>query len=892
MQETFSLEVTPEMIGSLKGDQTFPSSRKGPGSLHQNSPLYNPLDDALENRGSDEKKEDLSLNKTKNLPSALENYYSQRADTFLRQFGYNQFLSKKSAKNFIGVVNQDYTLGIGDILVITLRGQQNENFRVTVDREGKIILPDFNPISVVGLTVIDVTRILEKKAKEKYIKNEVYLSLEKLRAISVYVSGEVNFPGKIEITNLSSVLDALIEAHGVKKTGTLRHIQLIRNGSVKYIDLYGVFLGINANIDEILQDNDKIIVPPVQNVVAISDNAKRPGIYELFNEHITPQDIFTFSGGTVRPAGNRFIVIHQENSGTDHIQEYNNIAKAVIKPNDVIRILPSYDNKTGGVYLEGQVRVPGIRSYSSHPTVRSLIGGVESFGLEPYTLFGVISTTDPLTYSQNFKSVNLARILEGKEDYKLHQGDSLIILGKEHINFLTSKEVQQVLAGKQSPSFDESKLANPEEKGKLDSNQYQDISNKQGGLVKGDSLGDILANQEKVSNHSCKGLDELAFIVSGERLGRFAAAVFSTTDWEKGSVSKQMQCPDLYNKHPKLLPFILDHVVAVRGEVNRPGVYPITKSGNLHSLLALAGYLSREADRSNIEVTRFIWDQKSKRAYTERHLRTFGESSQITVFPGDGIRVGAIQTDRDDGPVLLAGEFKKPGWYDIRRGEKILDIIQRAGGVSEYAYPYGSIFTRESIKNVEKEGQKRLSHELELGLASNLLTRKEGAERSAEVLKMLLDDIKQQKTLGRVVIEADPAILAIKPEVNILLEPFDRFYMPKKASQVTIMGEVLNPSTLQFRSGLTIKDYIRSAGGFQRGADERRIFVVLPNGEAKPMHTSFWSYKDLHIPPGSTVVVPKDISPFNFLTFARDVTPVLSNLAVSAASLSVIQRQR
>jgi protein involved in polysaccharide export with SLBB domain len=112
--------------------------------------------------------------------------------------------------------------------------------------------------------------------------------------------------------------------------------------------------------------------------------------------------------------------------------------------------------------------------------------------------------------------------------------------------------------------------------------------------------------------------------------------------------------------------------------------------------------------------------------------------------------------------------------------------------------------------------------------------------------------------------------------------------MPKRPFYVAVSGEVLNPTSLQFRAGATPADYIKEAGGFSQDAEDDSTFVVLPNGEAEPVKTSFWNFTPVQVPPGSTIIVPKDLRPFDLTTFLKDSTQILSQLAISAASLAIL----
>jgi len=144
--------------------------------------------------------------------------------------------------------------------------------------------------------------------------------------------------------------------------------------------------------------------------------------------------------------------------------------------------------------------------------------------------------------------------------------------------------------------------------------------------------------------------------------------------------------------------------------------------------------------------------------------------------------------------------------------------------------------------------------------------------------------------LGRISVTADPVILATRPESDILLEAGDTIYVPKRPSTVTVTGEVLNNGAFAYKPGLTVSDYIRLAGGEGDAADDGLVFVVLPDGTARPEGDSWWKFGGGHeVPPGSLIVVPRDPQPFNTMLFLMNITDVVSKLAITAASLAVIQ---
>ena len=255
--------------------------------------------------------------------------------------------------------------------------------------------------------------------------------------------------------------------------------------------------------------------------------------------------------------------------------------------------------------------------------------------------------------------------------------------------------------------------------------------------------------------------------------------------------------------------------------------------------------------------------------------------------PKDVVRLNARFTDREFGPIILSGEFLRPGVYTIRRGERLSEVVERAGGLTRQAYAYGAIFTRERVKRAEALALRRAAREVSAAL-SVVASKSNVKPEQLVSLSQLAQRLDTAEAFGRVVIEADPTVLQVRPEVDTVLEGGDRLFMPKRPNFITIAGDVLNPSSIQFVSGATVTDYVRRAGGLQISADDDRIFVVLPNGEARATDSSFWNHDAVQIAPGSTIVVPRDPRPFDLVELLKDITPVLSNLAVTAASLALI----
>lgn len=234
------------------------------------------------------------------LPSRLEIFYSNRAGQPLLQFGYETFGRGRDVilRSTAGPL-ENYTLGIGDTISIDLRGQENRSFRLKVDNAGRIILPKLKPILASGRRFGDFREQLERKIESAYIATNVFASIDEVRQVSVLISGEVNNPGPMTLNGLSTSVDALLLAGGIKNTGSLRNIKVYRGDQTIEVDLYSVLLGHQQSNDYSLMEGDRIHVAPISKVIAVGGWVKRPGIYELSAEkpELSVEEMIELAGG-------------------------------------------------------------------------------------------------------------------------------------------------------------------------------------------------------------------------------------------------------------------------------------------------------------------------------------------------------------------------------------------------------------------------------------------------------------------------------------------------------------------------------------------------------------------------------------------------------------------
>ena len=137
-------------------------------------------------------------------------------------------------------------------------------------------------------------------------------------------------------------------------------------------------------------------------------------------------------------------------------------------------------------------------------------------------------------------------------------------------------------------------------------------------------------------------------------------------------------------------------------------------------------------------------------------------------------------------------------------------------------------------------------------------------------------------------------MLAANPSLDPLLETGDVVYIPQRPYAISIFGEVLQPGSVAFKSGMSASDYIDRAGGYSQFADKAETFLVLPDGTARRVGSSWFnigSFGGNDIPPGSTIFVARDVSGFDLHAILLDTTAIFSQLATSAAALAVLSKQ-
>ncbi len=727
--------------------------------------------------------------------SIIEALYSNRIVDTLEQYGYDLFaasMNTQSASPAIpaGNIQDDYVLSAGDELDIVIRGQINSRAKYSIDNRGLLIIDNISPINVAGRSLKDVKEELENEVATLH-NTQVYVTLSNVRQIGVLVVGHTNKPGRQNLTSFNSVLDAISQAGGIQKTGSLRNIKLIRNGKSQIIDLYQLLMSEKSNADILLKDGDRIIIPPIGATMAISGSVKRPAIYEIKKRSkLTLNDALYIAGGTLSPGQKRYIKLEYTKNGEEAVEDINTPNVKAFGDGSVLMVAQSEQKRASEVTLSGHTRQAGSHDIKKSRTLSTLITDEKVLGNDIYPLIGIIERYDPKNITKKLVAFSPRKVLQGEFDDKLKEGDDVKLFSMEQIRSLKKPELLQKVA----------------------------------------------------LNNSDKPLD---------------------------SVTKS---------------FLIERAVFIRGAVRQAGSYPITESSTLENLIAVAGGTALEANLDNVEVT--------SREFGRRTIDLSAEDARdITINPGDTIRVNQKFNKITDQSVKIMGEVNNPGHYDLVAGDTLLSLIERAGGMTEQGYPAGALFSRAMERKREERRYKAQAQDLQMKLASSLEQATENKKPDPTQIKAsesLISELKHAKAVGRITVEANPILLKENPALDILLESGDKIFIPKRPLTVRVAGEVLSPASLQFRQGKDPLEYIRQAGGTTYYADKDRAFVIYPDGSAQPLKINSWNHSASLIPPGSTIIVPRDPKPFDFLESAERVSQILANLAISGLYVEAI----
>lgn len=396
-----------------------------------------------------------------NLPS-LQDLYRQipSQGVALRRFGADVFLNGTGNLDNLPMdlpAGPDYVLGPGDGLNINMWGSVSQRLTRTVDREGRIALPEAGAVVVAGQTVAQAQELIQKTLSAQFRDARIDVSLTRLRTVRVYVVGDVERPGAYDISSLSTPLNALYAAGGPTARGSLRTVRHYRGKRlIRDVDLYELMLqGVHSDVER-LEPGDTILVPPVGPQVAVAGMVRRPAIYELKSESELA-DVLQLAGGvlvsaTLRQINVERIEAHERRMmlkvnlpSTDDKESLNKaLGSFRVQDGDRVTISPilPYSEKT--IYLEGHAFRPGKYPYHQGIQITDLIHSYQDLLPEPADHAEIVRLVPP-DYHPEVIEFKLGDVLTGDDPIELLPFDTIRVFGRYEIDAPTVAIYGEVL---------------------------------------------------------------------------------------------------------------------------------------------------------------------------------------------------------------------------------------------------------------------------------------------------------------------------------------------------------------------------------------------------------------------------------------------------------------
>jgi len=867
--------------------------------------------------------------------NALE---STEAGKALRPFGYDLFAGVPTTFSPVTEIPipVDYVVGPGDTVQVQLYGKENQQYELMIDREGVLQFPGIGPIAITGVRFDELKNDLQQRVKKQMPGVQIHISLGELRSMRIFVLGDVNRPGAYTVSSLSTMTNALFVSGGVRPIGSLRNVQLKRRGKlIQQMDLYDLLLRGDTSADARMQPGDVIFVPPIGDTVSVDGEVRRPAIYELKKER-TIQQVLSMAGGMLPTAYQVKSQLERINAtGEKSVIDIDLLSTvSVAQPvtnGDVLRVYSVLDGMENVIFISGHVQRPGELQWRADMRVSDVLPSIKALLPEPDLRMVLIRRERQPDRIIEVLISRLDKIFAAPNsaaDLTLQSRDQIFVFG------LSSEAEQQrndVLATLVQELRQQANFEHPETVVQIAGNvrwpgEYP--------LAAQMRLRDLLRFAGGITANSDT---RYVLLMRKDEQGRYLAAQsfdISTADTVQGGLAER---DPLLSPRDEVYIFSKDDdrsvllgsvivqikeqansgtptaVVRVSGLVKSPGEYPLEKNMGVADLLRAAGGLTESAYTLEAELSRYRIDQEKGRLthHVSIQLAAFMSAfeqdtteDQLRLRSYDSLHIKRLPNWTAQRVVEVIGEVRFPGSYPVKRGETLLELLERAGGLTEEAFAEGAVFLRESLRKKEQDQLDAMSLRLESDLAAIDLEKAQASDetqRSAGMASSLLKQLKATKAVGRLVIDL-PLLLAsrnsswdrgedeedIEFEEDILLKDGDKLMVPGLTQEVTILGEVQHATSHLFREGRSVQQYINRSGGMTYRADEDRVYVVRANGAVVPSHSTNWFGSNLEVRPGDTIVVPLDAERMKPLTLWTNVSQIIYQIGIAAASWNAV----
>jgi protein involved in polysaccharide export with SLBB domain len=717
----------------------------------------------------------------------------------LKPFGYDLF--DHPISTFAPATNvpvpPGYIVGPGDQLEMQWYGSKNLNFKLKVERDGSVNVPELGPVSIAGQTFASAKSQIESRVEKQISGVRANVTMGDTRTIRVFVLGAAKTPGSYTISGLGTITSALFAAGGVQQIGSLRTMQLKRHGEViRRLDLYDMLIRGDTTDDARLSPDDVVFIPPIGPTVSVDGEVHRPAIYELRRES-SIAEVIQLAGGLTPEADTEKLALTRIDDNLHRVVLQVDLAadggrSARVRNGDSLRIARLRPTLDAGILVQGYVYTPGAFAY--RPGMR---------------LTDVIRSVDDLKPNADLHYILIRRELPPDRRVSVLSAD-------------LDAALREPGSAADVPLMARDRI----------------------------TVFDLQSSRDRVIRPLIEDLKE------------------------QSNISRP------------------EEVVRIDGRANVPGSYPLETGMTVRDLIRAGGGLSDAAYGGTAELTRYrVVNGESRQTDLIKvdlaaALRS-DPAANIRLEPFDVLSIKEVESWTDQETILIRGQVKFPGVYSVKPGETLKSVLLRAGGLTQFAFPEGSVFTRRELREREQRELDMLANRMQNDIAfvalEGSVANQSGAASALSVGQSLLSQLRQAKAVGRLVINLPRLMQSpIGSQYDVALRDGDELIVPKLRQEVTVIGEVQTVTSHLYKPGLTRDDYIAMSGGETRRADHGRIYVVRADGSVVPNAGSRWfRTSSEQINAGDTIVVPLNAEHIPALPFWQAVTQIIYNVAVA-----------
>ena len=860
-----------DLASSNLGSDDQLGASSGPITSNANEVIYQRIIEAQENNNK-------TVEYRRNAIPIFEREYSSIQDLPI----YGQFLFDGNYSTFSPVDNapvpNNYVLGTGDSIKVLMYGINDTEIELIVNRDGAINFPELGSLSLAGMTFLEASNYINDRVSKQMIGVDVSISIGQLRSIDVFMTGEAKVPGVYAVSGLSTVSQLLFVAGGITDIGSLRNIEIRRsNKLITTFDLYDLLTKGSAKDDIRLQSGDVVFVPTIKKSAFIDGAVRRPGKYELKdNEDISR--LFDLAGGLNNRAYKKQIQIER----FDHSNELPSIinldmtksdnAEYEIIDGDIIRIAEISDAQSNSVVLKGAIKRPGHYGWNESMRFSDIISSINDFSdnFDMNKAIIVRRKNDSNFYIETI-GFNIKNALESpKSDddplLKLHDEILIFSLGY-NVDILNDEQIYNSEEDPYHPLYGkEEKIENSSIEQTLSQTSYPSMPPV---MMTQNQRSD--AEEQRIEMYNLKKMDEYSLLNKGKR--RILLQPLNNILRQQASSSEP---PEL---------------VSISGAVKVPGDYPLIRDASYMDLIELAGGYKDNAFIEAAEIRRTIMDSSGSMIIDTSDI-DLRQLSSTKLNSRDHIHVRSVKDWDIRDTVILSGEVFYPGSYLISPNETLSSVIKRAGGFTDESFIEGAIFTRESIKDKEREQLQILGDTIRRDQAARSMTKEsEDFSVSSSEVEASISALLDSAVYGRLIIDI-PRLMSGDSDADIVLQDGDELIIPKFTNAVTVVGEVRRAGSFVMQNNYNIDDYLSLAAGMTARGDQSEIYVIKADGSVNKniKKRSLLVFDDggNQIEAGDTIVVPIRSNYQTPLNLYSTVSQVVFQSIASIAAFSTI----